>query len=162
MGHGYHQTNQAEESRAISAFQTHEGLHRFKVLVFGASPVTDLFLFHGLPGCTSIHDNTVVWGSTPEKHVENLDKCLKRLQGKGLTLRREKCTFGAIFESWFGTVFSKSGMSADPRKIKTSRKLVPPQNNNDVNSFLQACQFNARFTFDTQVPMQSLLNHYAT
>ena len=160
MGHGYHQISQAKES--ISTFQTHEGLHSFKVLVFGASPVTDLFLFNGLPGCTSIHDNIVVWGSTPGKHEENLDKCLTRLQGKGLTLRREKCTFGAIFVSWFPTVFSKSDMSADPRKIKPSRKQVPRQNNDDVNNFLQAYHFNPRFTFDKQVPMQSLLNRYAT
>ena len=102
----------------------------------------------GLPGCTSIHDNTLVWGSTPEEHEENLDKCLTHLQDKGLTVRREKCTFGDTSVSWFGTVFSKSGMSADPRKIKTMQEAGPPKSD-DVKSFLQACQFNARFMFDT-------------
>ena len=155
MSHGYHQITLAQESRAISTFQTHEGLHRFKVLFFGASPATELFYdrvkaaLDGLPGCTSIHDNIPVWGSTPEKHEENLGKCLTRLQEKGLTLRREKCTFGATSVSWFCTVFSKSGMSADPRKIKTIKEAGRPQSNNDVKSFLQACQFNARFMFDT-------------
>ena len=155
MSHGYHQVSLAEESRAISTFQTHEGLHRFKVLFFGASPATDLFhdrvkaALDGLPGCTSIHDNILVWGSTPEEHEENLDKCLTRLQEKGLSLRHEKCTFGATSVSWFSTVFSKSGMSADPKKIKTIRDAGRPQGNDDVKSFLQACQFNARFMFDT-------------
>ena len=37
LSHGYHQVALAEKSRDISTFQTHEGLHRFKVLFFGAS-----------------------------------------------------------------------------------------------------------------------------
>ena len=40
MSYGYHQISLAEDSRAISTFQAHEGLHRFKVLFFGASPAT--------------------------------------------------------------------------------------------------------------------------
>ena len=40
-------------------------------------------------------------------------------------------------------------MSAGPRKIKTIQEAGQPQNNDDVKSFLQACQFNARFMFDT-------------
>ena len=126
MTHGYHQIILAEESQAISTFQTHEGLHRFKVLLFGASPATNLLhdrvkaVLDGLPGCTSIHDNILVWGSTRE----NLDKCLTRLQDKELTLRREtECTFGATSVSWFGKVISKSGKSPDLRKIMTIQEL---------------------------------------
>ena len=133
MSHGYHQISLAEESKAISTFQTHEGVHRFKVFFIGASPTTDLFhdivkaALDGLPGCTSIHDNILVWGSTPEEHEENLDKCLTRLQDKGLMLHCEKCTFGATSVSWFGTVFSKSGMSAELTKIKTIQEACPPK-----------------------------------
>lgn len=43
MGHGYHQIPLDKDSRYISTFQTHEGIHRFKVLFFGASPACDLF-----------------------------------------------------------------------------------------------------------------------
>ena len=43
LGHGYHQIALDEKSRQMSVFQTHEGLHRFKVLFFGASPASDLF-----------------------------------------------------------------------------------------------------------------------
>ena len=71
------------------------------------------------------------------------------LQDKGLTLSHEKCTSGATSVSWFGTVFSKSGMLVDPRKIKTIQEADPPKNNDDVKSFLQTFQFNARFIFDT-------------
>ena len=155
MGHGYHQISLAEDSRSIGTFQTHEGLHRFKVLFFGASSATDIFhdrikaALQGLDGCMSIHDNILVWGNTPEEHEKNLDACLTRLTERGLTLRREKCTFGATEVSWFGWIFSKSGMSADPNKIKSIRNAGKPQNTDDVKSFLQACQFNAKFMFDS-------------
>ena len=101
-------------------------------------------------GGPSIHDNILVWSPTPEEHKANLDACLTRLEEKGLTLRREKCTFGATSVSWFGTIFSRSGMSADPKKIKAIKEAGPPQNADEVKSFLQACQFNARFMYNTE------------
>ena len=103
-----------------------------------------------LPGCVSIHDNILVWGKTPEEHMSNLDQCLTRLEECGLTLRREKCTFGATSVTWFGWVFSASGMSADPKKLKAVREAGRPTTVDDVKSFLQACQFNAKFMFDSE------------
>ncbi len=164
MGHGYHQIALAENSQYIATFQTHEGLHRFKVLFFGASPATELFhdrvkaALAGLRRCTSIHDNILVWGHTPEEHEVNLDACLTHLEEKGLTLRREKCTFGATSVSWFGTIFSKSGMSADPKKIQAIKQAGPPKNSDEVKSFLQACQFNARFMYNTDRAYAQLTN----
>ena len=168
MSHGYHQVSLAEESRAISTFQTHEGLHRFKVLFFGASPATDLFhdrvkaALDGLPGCTSIHDNILVWGSTPEEHEENLDKCLTRLQEKGLSLRREKCTFRATSVSWFGTVFSKSGMSADPKKSRPSETQVDPRATTMLKAFFKPASSMQGSCSTQQVPTQSLPSRYET
>ena len=49
----------------------------------------------------------------------------------------------------FGTIFSKSGMSADPKKTKAIKEAGPPQNADEVKSFLQACQFNASFMYNT-------------
>ena len=156
MTHGFHQLALAEESRTMGTFRTHEGLHRFKVLFFGASPASDIFhdrisaTLRGLTGCTSIHDNILVWGKTADEHAANLDACLQRLEDRGLTLRKEKCTFGSEEVNWFGWIFSKSGMSADPRKVNAIREAGPPQSNDDVRSFLQACQYNARFMFSSE------------
>ena len=155
MSHGFHQLSLAEESRILGAFRTHEGLHRFKVLFFGASPASDIFherisaTLQGLSGCTSIHDNILVWGKTTDEHAANLDACLQRLEDRGLTLREEKCTFGSSEVNWFGWIFSKSGMSADPRKVNAIREAGPPQTTDEVRSFLQACQYNARFMFNS-------------
>ncbi len=154
LGHGYHQIALTEESRNIATFQTHEGLHRFKVLFFGASPASDLFhdriktALHGLPGVMSIHDNILVWGKSPEEHETNLHACLSRLKARNLTARMSKCNFGCKSVSWFGWIFSKEGMSADPKKVEAIKAAGKPQNVDDVKSFLQACQFNAKFMIE--------------
>ena len=156
LGHGYHQIALAEESRYMSTFQTHEGLHRFKVLFFGASPASELFhdriksAVKDLPGVISIHDNILVWGRTDEEHEENLEKCLQRLAARGITVRYSKSNFGVKEVGWFGWVFSEDGMSADPEKIQAILEAGPPQSTDDVKSFLQACQFNARFMIESE------------
>ena len=156
MSHGFHQLRLAEESQYISTFRTHEGLHKFKVLFFGAAPATDIFhecvqaALEGLEGSASIHDNIITWGNSEEEYLNNVDKCLTRLEEKGFTLRREKCTFGETKVSWFGWIFSPSGMSADPEKIKSILEAGRPESGDDVKSFLQAVQFNARFMLDKE------------
>ena len=156
MSHGFHQLRLAEDSQYISTFRTHEGLHKFKVLFFGAAPATDIFhecikaSLEGLEGSASIHDNIITWGNSEEEYLTNVDKCLTRLQERGLTLRKEKCTFGETQVSWFGWIFSPSGMSADPEKIKAIQEAGRPESGDDVKSFLQAVQFNARFMLDNE------------
>ena len=156
MSHGFHQLKLAENSRHFGTFRTHEGLHRFKVLFFGAAPASDIFhariseAMAGLEGCMSIHDNILVWGRTPAEHAKNLEACLQRLKEKGLTLRKEKCNFGKSEITWFGWTFTASGMSADQRKVEAIKQAGRPASTDDVKSFLQACQYNAKFMFGTK------------
>ena len=67
-----------------------------------------------------------------------------------------------------GFIFSKSGMSADPSKISAITKAGPPLTTEEVKNFLQACQFNAKFAFQSDEayaqitkPMRDLLKHDA-
>ena len=156
LGHGYHQIALDEKSRQMSVFQTHEGLHRFKVLFFGASPASDLFhdriksAIKGVEGAISIHDNILVWGKTPKEHEENLVALLQRCKERGITVRLSKSNIGKTEVDWFGWTFSESGMSADKKKVRAIVEAGPPQSTEEVKSFLQACQFNARFMVESE------------
>ena len=83
-----------------------------------------------------IHDNILVYGKSPEEHEANLKACLQRLRDKGLTLRRSKCTFAASSVSWLGYIFSKSGMSADPKKVAAILQAGRPETTEEVKSFI--------------------------
>ena len=124
---------------------------------------------NGVPGCVSIHDNILVWGSTAEEHETNLEACLQRMEDRNLTARYSKCNFGKTSVSWFGWIFSTDGMSADPRKIQSILEAGRPQNCEDIKSFLQACQFNAKFMLDSDLayaqitaPLRALTRKGAT
>ena len=59
---GYHQLLLAEESRYITTFATHKGLHRYKKLNFGTNSASELFqkIIHDqindIPGAINISD----------------------------------------------------------------------------------------------------------
>ena len=110
---------------SVSVFQTHEGLHRFLVLFFRASPASEIF--HNLikeaireMAVVSIHGNILIYA--PKAHECSLIDCFQRLKEKGLTLRRKKCKFGKTSVSWFGYIFSGSEMSAGLKKLEVSYK----------------------------------------
>ena len=70
----------------------------------------------GVPGCVSIHDNILVWGTDAEDHEKNLEATLKRMEERNITARSSKSNFGMTSVTWFGSKFSATGMSADPEK----------------------------------------------
>ena len=155
MGFGYHQMELDEESSVKAIFQTHEGCHKMNRLYFGPTAGTGIFhsgvrkALQGVPGTSSIHDNIIVHGVDFEDHARNLIACLERCAEKGITLKLSKCNFGQTEIEWFGRVFSAHGVSADPNKIKAIIEAGRPTSLEEVRSLLQACQYNAKFLFDS-------------
>ena len=159
MRMGFHQLPLTEKTSSRSVFQTHEGLHRMKRLYFGPTSSSGIFhhevekVFRGIPGCTTIHDNLLVYGRNHEEHRENLERTLSRCEEKGITLKLDKSNFCKNQVTWFGRVFSGQGVSSDPRKIETISTVGRPESCEDVRSFIQAAQFNVRFYFDNKEGM---------
>ena len=76
--------------------------------------------------------------------------------------------FRSTISFMVGFIFSKSGMSADPTKISATTKAGPPLTTEEAKNFLQACQFNAKFAFQSDEayaqitkPMRDLLKQDA-
>lgn len=151
---GFHQLPLHNDSKNISVFQTHEGLHRMERVYFG--PTSSSGIFHhevmkalrGVEGCTTLHDNILVYGRTHEDHRRALRDTLERCKEKGITLHRAKGSFCKSEVNWFGRVFSSSGVSADPRKIEAIIEAGRPTSTDEVRSLIQAAAYNARFAFD--------------
>jgi hypothetical protein len=51
---------------------------------------------------------------------------------------------------WFGNMYGRDGVRPDPSKVQKLKEKGPPQSQEEVRSFLQAAQFNARFMWDTE------------
>ena len=96
---GFRQIILEEQSRNITTFITHEGLFRYKRLMFGISSAPELYqhtikqALEGCEGAYNIHDDIIIHGRNVEKHDVRLRKTFERIQEKGLTFNVDKCAF---------------------------------------------------------------------
>ena len=148
---GFHQLPLAPESRQITTFSTHVGLFHYKRLVFGINAAAEIFqnaisdLLHDLPGCRNIYDDIIVYGHTPEEHNANLKRVLQRLREKNARLNMDKCRFSQSEVTFYGQVFGKQGVHADPQKVKAITDMPSPTNVSEIRSLLGMAQYIARY-----------------
>ena len=116
-----------------------------------------------------IKDDILVHGIGRE-HYLHLRKVCETLQMNGITVRPTKCHLGQSPVKWFGQVYSKSGVSADPEKCPIIKEWPAPKSTSEVKSFLQTTQFNAKFmggeageaTYpELTAPLRALTKKYA-
>ncbi|KAK3752964.1 hypothetical protein QZH41_005121 [Actinostola sp. cb2023] len=138
---GYHQVELHPESRALTTFSTHNGLKRYKRLIFGLSSAPETYQYvmqstlQGIVGVRNISDDIIVFGKTQEEHDRSLEQTLQRLQDSGLTLNKEKCVFSVSELVFFGFKVSAAGLSPDQKTIDAVKEARAPTNAAEVRSF---------------------------
>ena len=91
----YHQIELAPESRDITTFETHQGLYRYKRLMFGVSCAYEMYqkvLRQVLQEFDGVHNflDVIVHAATEEEHDKRFENVYRVLSSKGLTLKRDK------------------------------------------------------------------------
>jgi hypothetical protein len=143
----YHQLELLPESREIRTFMTHQGLYRYKRLIFGISCAPEMYnkIIHqalsGLTGVSSIYDDIIVHGKNEEEHIRNLELLLQRIQAKGLTLNVDKCQFNMPQIEFMGHILSEHGIGVAESKVTTIREVRRPQIISEVKSFMGLVNF---------------------
>ena len=151
---GYHQILLAEESRHITAFATHEGVFRYKRLIYGISSAFESFQkqiemsISGLKGVKNISDDIIIWASSTEEHRDRVKKLLQRLYSRGLRVNRDKCIFGVSEITFAGHQLSAKGIKPDQSKIDAIQQIAQPTNAAEVRSFLGLVNYCHRFIAD--------------
>ena len=162
LNQGYNQLELAPESRYITTFNTHMGLMRYKRLNFGISSAAEIFqnviraTLQGIDGAINISDDTLVFGKTLKEHDQNLKAVFQRLKEKGLTLNKSKCKFRKDKLEFFGYVFSKDGISPDPKKVADVVNLQTPSTASEVRSLLGMTNYCSRFIPDYDTKTEPL------
>ena len=150
LSSGYHQLELSPKSRFITTFSTHVGLRRYKRLPFGIHAASEIFpesikeLLTGLPGFNNISDDIIVFGKGKDEHDRNLRDVLQRLHDNNLRLNKDKCLFSKSEVSFYGHIFSSSGIKPDPKKVEAIHNASPLQNASDVKSLLGMTQYVSR------------------
>ena len=102
----------------------------------------------GIDGAINISDDILVFGKTHSEHNRNLEAVFQRLREKGLTLNKSKCEYSKDKLEFFGYVFSKDGISPDPKKVEDVVNLQTPSTASEVRSLLGMTNYCSRFIQD--------------
>ena len=148
MRHCFHQFEIEEKARKLFTFRTSWGLFRYTRMVMGNSPASSechrriRTVLQGCEGVAQIKDDVLVFG-TEGQHEGRLRAVLERFREAGLTLRKDKCKLGQTEVMWFGHLYSRLGMRADPAKARVIKEWPSPRTVKEVKSLLQTLQYNA-------------------
>ena len=148
---GYHQLTLYKDSRYITAFATHKGLHRYTRLNFGTHSASEIFqkVIHDqikhIPRALNISDDVIIYGKSQNEHDAALRAVCQRFMEIGLTLNDGKCLFNQNKLTFFGLVFSSDGISADPAKVSAIKNAPAPRCVNDIRSLLGMATSCAKF-----------------
>jgi hypothetical protein len=144
----------SEESKAVTAFITPQGLFEFNVLPFGMKTSPALFqramdgIFGNLygKGVYVYFDDIVVYGDEIDKVLQLFEEVLHRCETEGLTLRIDKSQFIQPIITFLGHLIGGHGISQDPKKVEAIRRARAPKEKGELRSFLGAIGFLRRFT----------------
>ena len=153
---GYHQLELSPESREITTFATHCGLFRYKRLLFGVNSASEQYQYEiqtalaAIEGQENISDDIIVHGKDQEEHDSRLERVVKRLEERGLTLNAEKCQFSMDKLTFVGMVLSGNGISCTAEKVKAVTEAREPRTVSDL--YLTKQPFPIRYLTKSGTP----------
>ncbi|CAF1043728.1 unnamed protein product [Brachionus calyciflorus] len=130
------------DSRYISRFRTHQGIYQYKRLFFGIKSAPEIFhnlikqILEGIKNQINASDDILIMGKTLNDHNEALEKVLKRLDEKGLTVKLEKCEFRKSSIIYFGLEITENSVSLNKQKTEALKDTKTPRNASELHSFL--------------------------
>lgn len=148
---GYHQLELTPESREITTFAVHNGVYRYKRLIFGVSSASEQYQHEianalaGIEGVENISDDVIVHASDQETHDKRLHAVMKRLSDCGLTLNSEKCQFNMDRLVFMGILLTQKGIGPTAERFRAVTEAREPKNAAEVRSFLGLVGFSSRF-----------------
>ena len=164
---GFWQVPLTEESRHLTTFITPNGRFCFNKLPFGICSAPEHFqrvmsrILSGLEGVVCLIDDTLVFGHTKEEHDRRLTAVLTRLETAGVTLNKDKCSFGQESLKFLGHVIDKEGIRPDPDKTAAIWDMPAPQNISDLRRFMGMVTQLGKFTpnlAELSQPLRDLLS----
>ena len=147
----YHQILLDDSSRDITTFGCHEGLFRYKRLVYGCKTAFEIFqrivelTITGCDGARNISDDILLWGSSLDQLDQRTDVVFNKLLTAGFRVNLRKCVFGVSELIFAGHVLSDKGVSLIKDKVVAIDNISAPKNVSEVKSFLGMVSYCHQF-----------------
>ncbi|CAF5209263.1 unnamed protein product, partial [Rotaria magnacalcarata] len=90
-------------------------------------------------------DDIIVYSTSLDDHLYNLELVLQQIQQSGLTLKIDECHFCKTQLKYLGHIVSKEGIRPDPDKLNAVREYPVPTKLKAVRTFLGLSSYYRRF-----------------
>jgi hypothetical protein len=136
-----------------TSFTCHSGTYQFRRMSSGSvnAPATfqramDVTLSPvKWKSCLVYLDDIIVYSSSHEQHVKDLDFVLRLVRKAGSTLRLKKCHVFQEMAKYPGHIVLSGKMQVDQSKTDAVRRALPPSSKSKLRSFLGLCGVYRRF-----------------
>lgn len=123
-------------------------LYEFNVMPFGSMNAPGTFqrlvdrILKGLTWkqCLVYIDDVLIFSSSFNQHLVDLDEVLSRFKYAGLKLKPSKCLVADNEVEYLGFKISNRGIQVTPKKVETVLNVKPPDTTKKLYSFL--CSMN--------------------
>ncbi len=151
----YHRIALDEESQRYSAFISHRGCFKFKVMSFGLKNAGAHFMhaitavLSGTEEFTLVYlDDILVYSDTKEEHLEHLDAVLSRLKAARMPLSINKCQFAKSSVKYLGHIVSTEGRAPLLDRTTAIVNWPRPKTVKELQSFLGVANYYSMFIPD--------------
>jgi hypothetical protein len=142
------QVGVAEEDKQKTAFIIGGKLYEFNVMPFGSMNASSTFqrlmdrVLRGLTWkqCLVYIDDVLIFSSTFEQHLKDIDEVLARFSYAGLKLKPNKCSFADEEVEYLGFKISGKGIQITTKKTDAILNVKPPELSKNLFNFL--CSIN--------------------
>jgi hypothetical protein len=151
LASGYWQIEVTEEDKPKTAFNTGTGLYEFNVLPFGltGAPATFQrtmdFLFMDVCHVMVYIDDLIIFSTTFQEHLRDLEAVFKRLKQAGMKLKPTKCEWAKEEVQFLGHIVSRIGIRPDPTNTNKVKTFPEPRTVRHVQQFLGLASYYRRF-----------------
>ena len=133
-----------EEDKSKTAFLVGGKLYEFNVMPFGSMNASSTFqrlmdrVLRELPWkqCLVYIDDFLIFSSTFEQHLKDIDEVLARFAYAGLKLKPSKCSFADGQVDYLGYKITAQGVQITTAKIDAILKIKPPETTENLFQFL--------------------------
>lgn len=156
LASGFHQLEIDERDIHKTAFSTSDGHFEFLRMPFGLknAPSTFQRVVNGVLSeligkiCLVYVDDIIIFSSSLQEHIENLNKVLDRLRKFNLKIQLNKSEFLKKDVKFLGHIITSEGIKPNPDLIKSIKEWPLPLTIKDLQAFLGTIGYYRRFIQD--------------
>lgn len=155
LASGFYQVELDPTDIHKTAFNVENGHYEFLRMPMGLknSPATfqrvmDNLLRDLQDICLVYLDDVIIFSTSLQEHIVNLEKVLKRLRESNFKIQMDKSEFLKLETSFLGHVISKDGVKPNPDKINVIKNYPLPKTTTEIKRFLGLLGYYRKFIPD--------------